>query len=377
MNVLVLGGSNSLLNGSYLEAALQILGKNTSETISVDNFSVGGTSSITAISRIFDLPPDRSYDLIIYEYALNDAGHLGSLKAGAEVQSVLIRLVLDLLTQRFPDALLVPVIFAVKTYFSPNTRHPIHEAQSRIWTAAQIPHLDMRQRLAYLFANAPPEWLYSDTAHYSRPYGVDLIAPQFGRFLVEQWLAKPRGTLRAMNARMQVAVGPAPFSVTAMSADQLAQHATGSWERVTRSNRVMSVPALRLHEGAALNLPSRPLNLAVLSDRKHDVAELRRRAPDQVSAWNLSARFMDVDSESANPPDKDRFFYTGIPLPLVLDRDDPLGLDPVGYELRVPDKIDYALLLMTFDSFNPQPPRVEERRVDLVSALFLTPATRA
>lgn len=374
MNVLILGGSNSLLNGSYLERAFGILGANTSETIDVTNFSVGGTSSITAISRIFDLPPDRSFDLIIYEYALNDAGHLGSLKAGAEVQSVLIRLVLDLLAQRFPDALFVPVIFAVKTYFSPNTRHPIHEAQSRLWTAAQIPHFDMRQRLAYLFANAPPEWLYSDAAHYSRPYGVDIIAPLFGRFLVEQWLAKLRGTLREMNARMQATAGAAPFSVTVLSADQLAQHATGPWERVTLSNRVMSVPALRLNQGATLTFPARPLNLALLSDRKHDVAELRRRAPDQVSAWNLSTRFMDVDSASANPPDKDRFFYSGIPLPLVLSREDPLGLDPVGYELRVPDAADYALLLMTFDSFNPQPPRVDGRRLDLVSALFLAPA---
>ena len=375
MNILVLGGSNSLLNGSYLERAFGILRANTSETTNVENFSVGGTSSITAISRIFDLPPDRSFDLIIYEYALNDTGHLGSLKAGAEVQSLLIRLVVDLLSRRFPDALLVPVIFATKPNFSSNAKHPIHEAQSRTWNAAKVVHLDVRQRLAYLFAHTPPDWLYSDAAHYSRPYGVDIVAPLLGRFLVEQWLAKPRATLREMNARMQAAMGPTPFAVTALSADQLAEHATGAWERVTLSNRVMSVPALRLHEGGALEFPERPLNLALLSDRKHDVVQLTRRAPAQVSTWNLATRFLDVDEATTNPTDKDRFFYSGIPLPLVLSRQEPLGLDPAGFELRVPSEVDMVLPLIAFDGFNRQPPRVQGRRMDLVRAVFLTPAS--
>jgi hypothetical protein len=381
MHILILGGSNSLMRGSYLNRALDILERNSSKKPAVLNHSVGATTTFTALARIFDLPAGYAPDLVIYEYALNDTSHFNGLASGAEVQGFAIGLLVDLLARRFPDAALAPVLFGLRALFSSNSTSPIHAAQTQIWTDAKIPHLDVRRQLAHIFANKAPDWLYSDVAHYSAPHGTDIVGSMVGRFLVELMLGGRSLPMREIAARMRTARGPTPFALKALDAADLAKRVSGDWELVTRANRLMSVQALRLRAGATLNLPAKPLNIALLSDRQHDLAQLIRRTPTRDTAWSLMTRNIFVDGPSLNPPDRDRFFYSGIPLPLLLSGDTPLDAegsdlqpDDAPFELHIPIEPDDTLPPLAFDGFVRQPARAEQRRMDIVSALFLEPA---
>ncbi|MDB5425492.1 MAG: hypothetical protein JWQ29_2908, partial [Phenylobacterium sp.] len=371
MRILVVGASNSLLKGGYLDRATAILRRNLGADLEITNVSVGGTTTITGISRIFDLPAEARFDVVVHEYSMNDASHLNSRENGESIQFLALQLLIGVLAQRFPDALFAPVTFAMQPYFATGVRNRIHDAQKAIWAATGTPHLDVRQRLAYLFAQEAPAWLYSDPAHYSVPYGADLIGSIVARFLIEISRAEARQPLSELNANIRALPQARPIGLRHLSGEALAEHAHGHSELVVRTNSVMSVSALRLRPGGGVRLAERPFNIALLSDRRHDWARLTRGAGSQARSWALSTRFVGVDNPEANPTDKDRFFYSGIPLPLLLQPDEPFTQDTTAFDLSLEGSDAAAPSTLAFDGFQAPDLRPDpDRRLDIAGMTF-------
>lgn len=374
MRILVIGGSNSLMGEGYLERAVQVLERQV-ETLSVTNLSVGGTTSYTGIARVFDLPPDAAFDVVVYEYALNDALALDPHRIGPEAVFLAVQLLVGVLASRFPQALFVPVSLAMRRYFSAAVRSPVHDLLTAVWRAMGNAHLDVRGILSQLFVGQSPEWLYSDEFHYCRPQGADIVGSLLARCILETLDSGSYQTLSALDAKIRARPEAKPFGVRHLSAEKLAERATGDWSLEPRENSIMSTPVLRLRLGAGVRFEERPLNLAMLSDRQHGYVRLARGEGERERLWRLCTRFIAVDQPALNPPPMDRFFYSGLPLPLLLQTAPVFRSDPEPYRITVePDRLEGLPPLWFFNFSREIRPRAEEQRLDLVSALFLTPA---
>lgn len=368
MRVLVVGASNSLLRGGYLTRAEHVLRSNLGEPVEITNISVGGTTSITAASRVLELPASAAFDLVVHEYAMNDANHFTPRQNGAAFQFLAIQLLVGALAERFPDAALAPLIFSMRHLFSVGAPNRIHDLQTEIWNTSGASYLDVRQRLSYLFAQQAPDWLYSDPAHYTTPEATDIIGSMVGRFLIEQARTKTRQPISETYRKIRAMPQAAPFRLRHLSAEALAEQAHGDWELVVRANSVMSAPALRLRPGGGLKLAEAPFSISVLSDRLHDWGRVTRGGASPVA---VSTRYMAVDDPAVNPDDRDRFFYSGIPYQLLRPNLPPTR-DIAPFELAL-EGADGALPeLLAFDSFLSHDLRpAADRRLDLAGMTLL------
>lgn len=374
MRILVIGGSNSLMGAGYLDRAAQILERNLG-SLSITNLSVGGTSSFTGLARVFDLPPNAAFDAVLYEYALNDSLIFQKRANGRESVFLAIQLLVAVLAERFPDAAFLPVSFAARPNFAVGVACPIHELTEALWQQTGAAHLDVRAKLSYVFAKDSPDWLYSDALHYSAPHGVDIVGSLVARHVLETMGASSRQTLAELDARIKARPEAQPTGVRCLSAQDLAEQATGDWSLEPRENGVMSLTALRLRPGAEITFTERPLNLAVLADRRHGFVRLARGDGDGQQVWKLSTRSTAAADPRYNPPDKDRFFYSGLPMPLILQTDPLFRRDFMTYRLTVdPDGLEDLQSLGFFNFGMDEDLRIPDQTLDLVSALFLTPA---
>lgn len=73
LKICVVGGSNSLMANGYIPPLVEILETSTDKTVSLHNFAIGGTFSHFGLWQLLVNPEYRSADIIIVEYALNDA----------------------------------------------------------------------------------------------------------------------------------------------------------------------------------------------------------------------------------------------------------------------------------------------------------------
>jgi len=375
MRILVVGASNSIAPAGYLVRAKEILAGFLGREVEITNISVGGTSVISGISRVFDLPAGADFDLVLYEYAINNASHFTMREPGEAIVAGALQLLVGVLAERFPDAVFAPVTFALEPDFSANQPGRIYDVERALWTACQNPHLDLRQRLSYLFAQRCPDWLYSDIAHYSSPHGTDLVGSMVGRFLAEVSGETPRRKLADLNARMLALPQALPVRARHLSAEDLAEHAYGDFEIVTRSNSLMTQSALRLRPGGGVRLAERPFNIALLSDRRHDWVRVTKILGARQQSWALRTRFTGVDNPQANPPDKDRFFYSGIPLAFLLRPGAVFTRDRSAFEFEVEPDPATTLDVMYFDGFPElEGPPPADRRLDIAGMTLLADA---
>lgn len=375
MRILVVGASNSLVRGGYIDRATKILSRNVQTKLEVTNVSVGGTSLITGISRIFELPKGAKFDIIIYEYGINNESHFSPRQGGEQIVKSALQILIGILAERFPDALFFPVMFAMQHLFSSHIANKIYDAERAVWAETQNPALDVRQRLAFLLAHTAPDWLYSDTAHYSVPYGTDLVGSIVARGVLELATAQDRQSLRDLDAKLRALPVTRPIALRHMSSEDLAERAYGNVELVARRNSVMSASALRIRPGGGLKIEERPFNISVLSDRHHDWVRLTRGEGARARSWALGTRFMGVDNPAANPGDADRFFYSGIPLPLVLQPDAPFLRDLTPFDFALETRTRDKPSPIAFDGFKSGADLTDsERWVDIAGMTFIADA---
>lgn len=363
MNILVIGGSNSLLKGGYvshLEQALAARGPAT-----VRQLAVGATSSLAAIGRLFDTAAGMGrVDVILYEYAINDAGHFAWRADGVRSWLLCLHLLLKAAAQLYPDAVFVPLVFAMRRFAAPEVPDPFYSAQVASFAALALPTIDVRAWLAELFLGRPPEWLYGDEAHYAAPHATTLIGCEIARRLPA--LLAQSEPVAATWQRMQALSPHGALEMIYVPAAGLAQFAAGPAAMQRDGNRLMQLDFLRLRAGSTLALRTEmfPLALYLKSDAGH--GKVRVTLDSAGLSGSVVAGTRHADTATL------RFICTNLPLPLLFGHalDVPFGAS--SFEIAVPAADEAATA--NFDCFGAGPADADQH-FDLCGILFVTRAT--
>lgn len=363
MRILIIGGSNSLLKEGYVSHLQQSLQAHTE--VHIEQASVGATTSLAAIGRLFETWRQQQFDFILYEYSINDAGHFAPRPHGGASWQLCLYLLVKAAAQLYPDAVLVPLVLAMEPHFSPAVPAPFYDTQIAAFQQLALPVIDMRQWLATLFLGVKPAWLYRDPAHYAAPYATALVGAAIAARLLE--LARHGGAepLSQTWQRMLDSSPHAGLELVHVPAANLIQFASGPVEPGQVSNRLMQLPYLRMHPGASLGLRSEmfPLALFLKSDRQHDRMQL------SLSGAGIETRLevATCHADTAALP----FIYANVPVPLLLSHELVRPFGACAFEISVPQQAAPAGHVSSFDCFGRAAAPAAQHYLDLVGVLFV------
>jgi hypothetical protein len=364
MNILILGGSNSLLKDGYvahLERALAARGG-----VTVRQLSVGATTSLAAVGRLFDTAGGMGrVDVILYEYSINDAGHFAWRREGVGSWLLCLQLLLKAAAQLYPDAVFVPLVFAMRRFAVPAVPDPFHNAQVESFAALGLPTIDVRRWLADLFLDQPPAWLYGDEAHYAAPYATALVGCEIARRLPA--LLETAEPVSATWRRMQALTPHGALEAVYVPAAGLAQFAAGPAALEQDGNRLMQLDFLRMRTGSRLAMRSEmfPLALYLKSDAGHCSIRLTVEGSGVAGAVATGTRHADTATL--------RFICSNLPLPLLFGDTLALPFGPTAFEIAVPAADDGGAGAANFDCFGAGP-ALPDQHFDLCGILFVTRA---
>ena len=322
MNILVIGGSNSLLKNGYVTHLAQAL-----PSARIHQLSVGATTTLAAIGRLFDTAGQQQPDVILYEYSINDAGHFAWRPDGGHSWKLAFHLLVKAAAQLYPNAVLVPLVFAMQGAASLSVRDPFHALQVETFSALNLPFIDVRSWLGEFFVSDPPAWLYGDVAHYSTPYATAMIGSEVARRLMAQ--DRQAETLAVTWQRMQHLDPHGALEMFHVPAASLFQFANGPVELGQDGNRLMQLSFLRMHAGSRLAMQTEmfPLVLYLKSDAGH--GSVRVSVDSECARGSVVAGTRHADTDSC------RFICSNLPLPLLFGTTLTGPFGPAAFELSV------------------------------------------
>jgi hypothetical protein len=370
VNILVLGGSNSLLKNGYvqqLEEALHVAMAG-QEAVHIRQLSVGATSTLAAIGRLHDTAGDLAAaapDVILYEYSINDAGHFAPRPDGAGSWLLCLHLLVKTAAQLYPNAVLVPLVFAMRRYASPAVADPFYLAQKEAFAALALPVIDIRAWFADLFLGRPPEWLYGDEAHYAVPQAATLLACEIARRLPA--LRAQAEPLARTHERLQAWSPHRGLEAVHVPATALAQFASGPVAVQQDANRLMRLDFLRMGSGSRLAMRTEmfPLALYLKSDAQHHAVRLTLDSAALRGSVTAATRHADTGTL--------RFICANLPVPLLFGAQLAVPFGPAAFELAVTAPADGAPSA-NFDCFGIAPAAPPDTHFDLCGILFVTQA---
>lgn len=359
MNIVVIGGSNSLLKEGYLTHLAQAL-----PAARIRQLSVGATSTLAAIGRLFDTAGEQEPDVILYEYSINDAGHFAWRPDGDRSWMLAFHLLVKAAVRLYPNAVLVPLVFAMRRSAPLSLHDPFYDLQINTFAALRLPFIDMRSWLGQRFAGDPPAWLYGDEAHYSAPDATAMIGNEVARRLAAR--DDEMETLSVTWQRMQQLSPHGAFDMFYVPAANLLQFVTGPAEPGQDGNRLMQLSYLRMHAGSRLAMRTEmfPLALYLKSDAGHDSV--------RVSVDSEAVRGSVVTGTRHADTDSCRFICSNLPLPLLFGSTLAMPFGPAAFELHVED--DRPPATTNFDCFGRGGVHGAQY-LDLCAILFVAPAT--
>lgn len=337
MKVLIVGGSNSILKDRYI---LHFANKLTEEYGPVEfvNCSVGATTSITSLALI-DLVTIRP-DLIVFEYSLNDTGHLNHLADAYEKKWQMLEIFFDFVGQKFPGVPVLPLMLSSQDFFDISVPNNVYDAETDFYQQRNIRFHDMRVELYEMFCGSLPEFVYADKSHFHRGFASALIGrtlAQVAKLVLsngkaDNFYANPLGKrARITHARALAAANNAPLEQVA--------------------NRYLNVELVQVGRGDVLGIqtPGWPICLYIASDLLHGDFCL------DVNGLRIDVATIHQDSQFG------KFVFTSIPLFLndqymALRRDGPVTL-----KFSMKDGGD----VWAFDCMEPEPVGNFTRRVRL------------
>jgi hypothetical protein len=353
MKILVIGGSNSLLKGGYVQQLAQSLqGHAEAEIVQI---SVGATTSLSAIGRLHETHGGTPVDVILYEYSINDTGHFAPRPGGAESWLFCLHLLLQVAARLYPSAVFVPLVLAQQQHFSSAAPHPIYDAQLRAYQELALPFLDVRAWMSALFLGRAPD--------YDAPHATAIIGALVARHLLT---LKAQGAepLSATAARLQTVSPFARLQALYIPALNLQQFSSGPVQPGRVANRLMQLDYLRMLPGSRLDLNSEmfPLALFLKSDPQHDALQLELSAADGL-AFNGRVATRHADTETLP------FIYSSIPLPLLWSHSLLMRYGPSRLGVSVP--VEAGGAQVGFDCYAGGKPDAAERHLDLIGILML------
>ncbi len=276
------------------------------------NLSAGGTTSLTAIGRLYSESAYQKFDLILYEYSINDTGHFFPRIDGATSWMLAFQLLIETCAKLHPNAVFLPILLSEARFFHTTNINTIYDAQIEIFNYLQLQFIDVRQYMYDLFGGNMPAWLYKDGAHYSKPFGTDLI----GAFVVkkiETTLYSSQNFVKDTWHQFFKSSSYLPISSEFLTPARIFD----SSSLLTEKNSLMTVSYRRLEKnmGIRISLDAFPLALFIKSDAKHAVLNVGIDSPDFLGHGTISS----VSTCHADT-NHHKFIYTSIPIPFLFSQ---------------------------------------------------------
>jgi hypothetical protein len=276
MNVLLIGGSNSVSVDGYIKWFSQHLFTITGCSANIVNIAVGGTTSFCGLSRLMEEKHIKCIDVVIYEYALNDTGHFNHRTDGELYASLALELLISTLANRFGNAIFVPVMLSSRDFFDMGTKNKVHEAHVEIYKVLDVQYVDIRDWFWRIFSNQLPDFIYADNAHYHRGAVVGLVGSLLAERVNALVQSRKSNVLNVLAKNLPNTKNYTGLSCYYMKAAELADFAFGPHEIAKTSNRHMSLESLRIFPGGGVrvNRLTAPFSLSVKSDIHHGPIEV-------------------------------------------------------------------------------------------------------
>ncbi len=339
----MVGGSNSITKDRYI---LHFANKLTEEygEVEILNCSVGATTSITSLALV-DLVTVRP-DLIVFEFSLNDSGHLNHRPNAYEKKWQMMEMVFDFMGRKFVGVPVLPLILASSDFFDMRVPNSVYDAERDFYRFHGMICHDMRFELFEMFRGSLPEFIYSDKAHFHRGFASSLIG---------RTLAQAAQRVLSSQKKTNVYSCYANRTTRLTHAHEIAVRNEISVGRVANRHLQLDTVEVRSRSSIIIDAPAWPVCLYIASDGNHGNLSL------DVDGLRLDVATIHQDCQEG------RFVFTSIPLLLnerfmALRRDGPLQM-----KLSMQDGGD----AWAFDCMEKGPDTGGARRVQLAAIATL------
>lgn len=291
-NLYVIGGSNATLKNGFIPCMRVNLENRLGRRVVVHNKSVGGTFISCGLWQVARGDAHESADLIVIEYALNDA-ELASGRMidywGRAFEGTLQRL-----RSENPTAPILCPVFYAETGTHVNRMSSIAAGVAMIGARYGVHVMDMNDALQ---SRIPPEFaesaakLHRDRSHYA-PHVHMLIAELLCNQAMEA-LANPT------PARLHVPqVYRRTYAEAKVLGEDLAKYATGETSIQRFHNSQFDETALQLAEGASLSFRIQGQILAVMLINTDADGVMEFRFGDQKQNIGLMRRALESETRT-------------------------------------------------------------------------------
>jgi len=307
LRILVIGGSNSLVTGGYLEFFEKYLAEQVE--IEITNISVGATTSLSAVGRLYETFNAVGYDFILYEYSINDTGHFSVRENGINSYFFCFQLVIEAAQNLYPKSIIVPIIFASEHFFSYPESNPIAISQREIFKLLSLQYIDIKEYLANIFLNKKPFWLYKDSAHYAAPIATSIIGNFIAYKILE--LNAKKDVVRLVDININNIPGYKQTKHIYLPAINLMEYFSGNFQKISISNNIMNIDFIRMKEISKFEFNSEffPLVIFIKSDSFHSNINLRFKNNENLKNMQISTLHEDTKTLP--------FVYSSIPITLL------------------------------------------------------------
>jgi len=358
MRVAIIGGSNSVIANGYIGRFASHLAAISGHEVTLDNISVGGTTSLTSIGRLQEIT--EVPDVVVLEYSLNDTGHLNHRPDGAELKRLFLEILFNAAAERFPDATIVPLILSAQPFYRTDIHNQIYDAEIAWYRDRGISFVDTRSWFFDTFGWPIPSFVYSDEAHYHRGCTVAMIGTLLAERVNALWQRGPK--LGELARPISVPGTQALLKPRFVSAKEIAAK-TGTESKLGRiENRHVKADCLTLMTGERLAIPVSgiPIAVSLASTNAHWYAELEHDA--RLVA--LSTRYQDIP--------EGKFIYSSIPL-LMENNPSRLAAIPETGTIALHTRLaPPSGQMFTFDGFHDASRESRrENQLDLAGVLVL------
>lgn len=194
LSVTILGGSNTVMEPGYLSTALGMAERRGVRLDVAANLAVGGTTSACGLYRLKAEEAAAASDLLVIEYALNDAFIHGDERRPVRQWARLYEGVIRHALARNPRLRIVSLIFGARngSFLSavPGIDSGIHYLSA--WYGTHV--VDVSGELVRRYGRdvvTHPQF-YSDQGHYARPIATGMVADIVAEGLARAAEAGPR-----------------------------------------------------------------------------------------------------------------------------------------------------------------------------------------
>ncbi|WP_186080149.1 SGNH/GDSL hydrolase family protein [Burkholderia gladioli] len=358
MRIAIVGGSNSVIATGYVGSFIKHLSMLTGESIDLENASTGGTTSLTSVARLSEIK--HAPDVIVFEYSLNDTGHLNHRPDGSHFKRLFLELFCCAAAERFPDAKIVPLILAANPFYSMNVANIVYDAELDWFASHGISCVDTRRWFVETFGYPAPAFLYSDDAHFHRGCAVAMI----GTLLAERVnAARTQGpALREIGKPIYWPSLGKHLRPKFYAANEIASLAGRASSVAEVKNRHVQTECLRLAAGENLAFRTKgfPIALTMASTNDHRYVALRAAG----ASISFATRYLDIP--------EGKFLYSSIPL-LILDPAFANGTHDGEHRIFLSTpKSSNAANVVTFDGFDAAAVnQASENQLNLIGVLCM------